>query len=91
MRAQRRARSAVASDEMTVGRERWRVARAALKPSACLSIRRDMESTDTFGMASVAHTAGHVLLIALLVIGVLCFAATSCRMLSVARGSSESW
>jgi hypothetical protein len=50
-----------------------------------------MKTTDTLGMASVLHTVGHVLLLALLLVGVVCFVVTSCRMLSVARGSSETW
>ncbi len=50
-----------------------------------------MSTTDSLGMAGVLQTVGHACLIALLLVGVLCFVATTCRMISVARGSSESW
>jgi cell division protein FtsX len=50
-----------------------------------------MGTRDSFGIASLLHTAGHLLLVSLAVVSVLCVAFTVYSALVSARGRSESW
>jgi hypothetical protein len=50
-----------------------------------------MGTSETFGLTSLLHDAGHTLFIVLAVGAVLCLAFTVCSLLATARGQSENW
>lgn len=50
-----------------------------------------MGAHDAFGFSSVLHTAGHLLLLALIVVSALCIGFTIYGVLTTARGRSQPW